>query len=263
MENDMKSNNVEYEAVGQVDGVSVKVKALATATGTTYQEAWLKAQAAAKSDADSKLADVLKKIENNGSVTEIVIKGDPGPPGPPGSIGYTGNRGPRGTAGLDGKNLTQPTINVNNSLSLSVAALDTIQALAKTKLIRDTNITCLLKSALKVKIYNTYGPFIDFIHNVDACLRQDSANNTCTMSLDNTQAKELTDILNNVFNPDKLDDVNDLIEGNFLGLELDEGTEVQYLEMKAWSFISIPTATGNIEMDRFDRIKFNFVTSAD
>lgn len=99
---DTKSNTVEYEAVGQVDGVSVKVKALATATGETYEEAWLSAQSVAKVDAETKLADVLKKISSVDSVKEVVLQGPTGPAGPPGNMGLSGPRGLKGNAGPDG-----------------------------------------------------------------------------------------------------------------------------------------------------------------
>ena len=128
----MKSNTVEYESVGHVDGVSVKVKAVASATASTYEEAWLLAQAAAKSDADLKLGNVLKKIENNGSVTEIVIKGDPGPqgpPGPPGALGYQGNRGPRGQAGSDGKDLKNIVNNITTKLTLASEVVSVLNSI--------------------------------------------------------------------------------------------------------------------------------------
>ena len=102
-------NEVEYEAKKTLpDGVEVIVKAKASATSSiSFEDAWLKAQELAKKDAEAKLAELIKKIEEKDKTLEVIIKGMKGDIGYPGCKGRTGPMGPTGPAGKDLKNITK------------------------------------------------------------------------------------------------------------------------------------------------------------
>ena len=114
-------NEVEYEAKKTLpDGVEVIVKAKASETSSiSFEDAWLKAQEQAKKDAEAKLAELVKKIEEKDKTTEIIIKGMKGDIGYPGCKGRTGPMGPTGPAGKD---LTRIKTIVTNPLTLTKEA---------------------------------------------------------------------------------------------------------------------------------------------
>ena len=114
-------NEVEYQAKTALpDGVEVIVKAKASATSSiSFEDAWLKAQELAKKDAEAKLAELVKKIEEKEKSTEIIIKGMKGDIGYPGCKGRTGPMGPTGPAGKD---LTGLKTIVTNPLTLTKEA---------------------------------------------------------------------------------------------------------------------------------------------
>lgn len=114
-------NEVEYEAKKTLpDGVEVIVKAKASETSSiSFEDAWLKAQELAKKNAEAKLAELIKKIEEKDKTTEVIIKGMKGDIGYSGSRGRTGATGPTGSAGKD---LTNPTTVITTQLTLTKEA---------------------------------------------------------------------------------------------------------------------------------------------